>query len=119
MLTLSQVLGERVQAWREGSYLTDFPEIAELLGFQKDDDGRLRFLRKAQLEAIEVYFYLRTVLGNQHVLKLYKDFFEDDLFTPLGIPSSGEILKIALKGGQDAILGFFAHPLQKVHSRKI
>lgn len=100
MPTLSQLLGERVQEWRDAGYPTDTPEIAELLGFQKDDDGRLRFLRKAQFEAIEVYFYLRTVLENQHVLQLYKDFFADDLLTPLGIPSSGEILKIALKGGK-------------------
>ena len=104
MPTLSQVLGERVQAWRVAGYPSDNPEIAELLGFQKDNDGRLRFLRKAQLEALEVYFYLRTALGNRHVFELYKEFFVDDLLAPLGIPSSNEILKIALKGGQDAIL---------------
>ena len=63
MPTLSQVLGERVQAWRVAGYPSDIPEIAELLGFQKDNDGRMRFLRKAQLEALEVYFYLRTALG--------------------------------------------------------
>jgi hypothetical protein len=70
MSTLSQLLGERVQQWRDAGYPTDAPEIAELLRYQKDDDGRLRFLRKAQLEAIEVYFYLRTVLGNRHVFEL-------------------------------------------------
>src|SRR5512132_4328867 len=44
-------------------YPSDTPEIAELLRYQKDDDGRLRFLRKAQLEAIEVYFYLVLETG--------------------------------------------------------
>lgn len=103
MPTLSQVLGRQVQEWRDAGYPNDFPEVSEILGFQKDDDGRLRFLRRAQLEAIEVYFYLRTVLGTRHVFELYREFFEDDLLAPLGIPSSEEILKTALKGGQDAI----------------
>lgn len=79
MPTLSQLLGARVQEWKKSGYPSDTPEIAELLRYQKDDDGRLRFLRKAQLEAIEVYFYLRTVLGNRHVFELYREFFGNDL----------------------------------------
>ena len=63
MPTLSQLLGIRVPEWRKAGYPSDIPEIAELLRYQKDDDGRLRFLRKAQLEALEVYFYLRAVLN--------------------------------------------------------
>ena len=104
MPTLSQVLGQRVQEWRDAGYPTDIPEVAEILGFQKDDDGRLRFLRRAQLEAIEVYFYLRTVLDTRHVFDLYKEFFENDLLKSLGIPiTAEEIANIAINKGKDAL----------------
>lgn len=38
-------------------------------------------MRKAHLEAIEVYF-ICAVLGNRHVFELYKDFFTDDVLKP-------------------------------------
>lgn len=38
-------------------------------------------MRKAHLEAIEVYF-ICAVLGNRHVFELYKDFFADDVLKP-------------------------------------
>src|SRR5512132_4168713 len=85
-------------------YPTDAPEIAELLRYQKDDDGRLRFLRKAQLEAIEVYFYLRTVLGNRHVFELYREFFGNDLLKALSIPVTAEaIANLAINEGREAV----------------
>jgi hypothetical protein len=66
MPTLSQDFGKPVQKWREVGHPTDIPEVAEIL-ISEADDGRLRFLRRAQLEAIEPARF-RIVQGHLHEL---------------------------------------------------
>lgn len=64
MTYLYQALSQRVDAWRTANYPCDeFPAIREILEFalEEGDSGQLRYLRRAQLRALETYWYLRLV----------------------------------------------------------
>jgi len=77
-LHLHQILAERVNLWREQGYPCDqYPAIAEILGFAYEDgEGRqFRYLRHAQIVALETYWYLRVVLGTPTVPRLYESLF--------------------------------------------
>jgi hypothetical protein len=74
---LHQVLATRTREWAQGGYpCPEFPTIAEILEHQvEQESGNLRFLRKAQLRALQTYWYLRVVERSPHVFDLYKRFF--------------------------------------------
>ena len=58
MSHLFQALAERVDAWRSARYdCPDYPAIREILDFATEDtgNGQLRYLRQAQLRALETY----------------------------------------------------------------
>jgi hypothetical protein len=66
----------------------------------------LRFLRKAQFEALETYWYLRLVERTPHIFDLYKRLYDDpvELFKALNISISQEdLIKTMSKGGIDSI----------------
>lgn len=104
---LHELLKSRVSAWRSSNYVADYPAIGEILDYNFDSDTQsFRYLRKAQFEALEIYWYLRLKEGTPHVLDLYKQICSDpiELLTSLGIPTeSEEILKLSLSGGIDSI----------------
>ncbi|MFM8442030.1 MAG: hypothetical protein ACKN9W_01670 [Methylococcus sp.] len=78
MSLLHEIIATRVDAWRTQDYpCTDFPAIAEILQFAFDDEqsGQLRYLRKAQFRALEVYWYLRLVEGSPKIPELYERLF--------------------------------------------
>ena len=78
MTYLYQALASKVDAWRSGGYACDdFPAIREILEFAVEDDetGQLRYLRRAQLRALETYWYLRLVLGTPTIPELYAKLF--------------------------------------------
>jgi hypothetical protein len=80
MTYLYQALSQRVDAWRTANYPCDeFPAIREILEFalEEGDSGQLRYLRRAQLRALETYWYLRLVLGTPKVPELYEQLFDD------------------------------------------
>jgi len=102
---------ERVEEWRNKDYKCDYPTISEILNFSivesETGEKALRYLRKAQFEALETYWYLRLVEKTPHVFELYKKLYDDHikLLKALGIPTENqEILQLALKGGVDYIL---------------
>ncbi|AFL75024.1 DEAD/DEAH box helicase family protein [Thiocystis violascens] len=69
-----ELIAARVDAWRaEGYPCADYPAIAEILGHAIDDErtGHLRYLRKAQFRALEVYWFLRLVEGTPKIPDLY------------------------------------------------
>jgi type III restriction enzyme len=84
----------RVAAWKADNYsFSQFPAIAEILEWaQNTDTGQLRFLRRPQLQALEVYWYLRLVEHTPHVFDLYKRIYPDEdiasLLDALGIPDA-------------------------------
>ena len=78
MSHLFQALAERVDAWRATHYdCADYPAIREILDFALEDSasGQLRYLRQAQLRALETYWYLRLVLNTPRIPDLYATLF--------------------------------------------
>ena len=78
MSHLFQALAERVDAWRTARYdCPEYPAIREILDFATEDTGtgQLRYLRQAQLRALETYWYLRLVLNTPRIPELYTTLF--------------------------------------------
>ena len=78
MQHLYQKLVERVTQWRQARYpCEEYPAIAEILEFQIEaETGSRRFLRQAQLRALETYWYLRLVEKTPHIFDLYARLYE-------------------------------------------
>jgi len=91
MSHLHQVLGQRVDQWRADGYpSSDYPTIAEIFDWARDDQtGSLRFLRRAQLRALETYWYLRLEEKTPHTFDLYRRLFSHPptLMAALGLTS--------------------------------
>jgi len=106
-MSLYNVLRSKVLDWRKNNYPSNFSTISEILDFNFDSEtGNLRFLRKAQFEALETYWYLRLVEGTPHIFNLYRKLYEDpvELFRALNITISQEdLIKILSKGGIESI----------------
>ena len=109
MSHLFQALAERVDAWRTARYdCPDYPAIREILDFAIEDSstGQLRYLRHAQLRALETYWYLRLVLNTPKVPALYAELFPDpeQRCHAMGL-AAPEVLKLmAFGGGMDAVI---------------
>jgi type III restriction enzyme len=62
-LFIPKKIREKVEEWRNEDYKCDYPAISEILNFSfvesETEEKTLRYLRKAQLEALETYWYLR------------------------------------------------------------
>ena len=102
MTNLYQKLKLETLEWRKQDYPCDYPIISTILKHNQDS-----FLRKAQLEALETYWYLRLVKNTPKIFDLYQKYYEgEDLLEALGIRLSEEDWKkIALgKGGLDSII---------------
>ncbi len=86
-MALYDILKLKVEEWRKNKYQSDFPIISEILEFNRDlKTGDLRFLRKAQFEALEIYWYLRVIEGTPHIFDLYKRVFpKKQLLEVLGL----------------------------------
>jgi len=91
-MTLYSILKSKVVEWRRNNYQSDYPTISEIMDFNLDPStGNLRFLRKAQFEALEIYWYLRLIEKTPHIFDLYKKLFQrEDLLNALNIKLSGE-----------------------------
>lgn len=90
---LYQRIAERVEEWRKLGYpCVEYPAIGEVLDWARDaETGALRFLRPPQLQAVEIYWYLRLVEKTAHISDLYEKFFDpaedtDAYLSALGIP---------------------------------
>lgn len=84
MSELHEELSERVTAWRTAGYPCAYPAIGEILEYAVEgeeldqpfpESGSLRYLRAAQLIALETYWYLRLVELTPHVKDLYQRMF--------------------------------------------
>jgi len=68
---LHRLVSSRIEEWQKGGFPHEvFPKIAEILDFQLNGDGSLRWLRAAQVEALTTYWYLRLVEETPHILDL-------------------------------------------------
>src|SRR3990167_10503941 len=87
-MSLWQKLTPRLEEWRNDNYkCSEYPAIAEILRFQRNEDGTSRYLRQTQIEALEAYWYIRLVLKTPRLLDLYKELFPDkqELAKAIGI----------------------------------
>lgn len=104
---LYKILKEKVIEWRENNYDSSYSVISEILNYnynQKDD--YLRFLRKAQFEALETYWYLRLIENTPHIFDLYKKLYPEpvELLKSLNISLTQEdLIKILSSGGIENI----------------
>jgi len=103
---LYQRLAERTAKWREAGYpCDDYPAVAEVLQYQIErETGSRRFLRHAQLRALETYWYLRLVEATPHVFDLYSRLFPSTSLRleALGLTHS-EIKEYVMDHGADAL----------------
>lgn len=100
-LSLYSTLKSKVLEWRKNNYQSNYSIISEIMDFNLDPStGNLRFLRKAQFEALETYWYLRLIEKTPHIFDLYKKLFQqEDLLNALNIKLSDEDWrKIAISG---------------------
>lgn len=90
-------LAALVDEWREQGYPSDYPSLTATLHYAGgEDDGVVPYLRRAQLRALETYWYLRVVKKTPLILDLYRDVFKGgraDLVDGLGIDN--ELFKLA------------------------
>ncbi|MGD2254087.1 MAG: DEAD/DEAH box helicase family protein, partial [Anaerolineales bacterium] len=81
MAHLYQVLQHKVAGWREAGYPSeDHAAIGEIFEYAfLPEGGGPRFLRLAQLRALETYWYLRIVEETPHIFDIYRHFFPSHL----------------------------------------
>lgn len=104
-LFIPNKLKDKVSEWRESNYKCDYPTIEEILEFSfiNNETGlkSLRYLRKAQIEALETYWYLRLVENTPQIFELYNRLYDEkkDLLSALGITLPAEVWEeIAISG---------------------
>lgn len=84
-------LKDKVAEWRKSNYKCKYQTIEEILdySFISNEKGvqSLRYLRKAQIEALETYWYLRLVENTPSVYELYNRLYTvpKEKFEALGI----------------------------------
>lgn len=113
MVELHAALADRVAGWRTEGYPTDrFPAIAEILQFATEDHdgaaagtGTLRYLRAAQLRALETYWYLRLIEGTPRIPDLYRTLFPTTSERLAALGLAKDVFKnIALDAGYDGLI---------------
>lgn len=98
-MLIPDILKGLVKEWRENNYPSEYPSLSEILNFNyvEDVDGNKipRYLRRAQIEALETYWYLRIVENTPLMKDLYQKLITD-------LPQLLETLEINLP--QDEII---------------
>lgn len=81
MTNLYQKLKLDVINWRQQGYPSSYPAITTILQYNQNN-----FLRKAQFEALETYWYLRLVKNTPNIFNLYRSYFPGKtLFEAFGL----------------------------------
>ena len=106
-MSLYNILKTKVLEWQKNNYQSDFQTISEIFEFNYNSETKnFNFLRKAQLEALQTYWYLRLIENTPHIFDLYNKIYNDpeELFKALNIIiSQGDLIKIMSKGGIGSI----------------
>ena len=104
-MTISELLRNRVYKWRTDGYPSAYPALSEILDFNYiEDENRNRiprFLRRAQVEALETYWYLRVVEKTPLMKDLYQKLASDPAellkILEINLPSD-EIVRLSIHG---------------------
>ncbi len=105
IMLIPEILSKKVDEWRKNNYSSNFPVLSEILNFNyvEDGDGNKipRYLRRAQIEALETYWYLRIIEETPLMKDLYKKLIPDlsQLLKSLEINlSQDEIIRLSTEG---------------------
>jgi type III restriction enzyme len=104
MAHLFQLFSDQVNEWRANGYQSEYSAISEILEYARHQEtNQLRFLRAAQLKALEIYWYLRLVEKTPHTFELYKKYYSDpiELLAVLGIDYKQDEVARLVFGGID------------------
>lgn len=75
---------EKVAIWKDNNYECNYPELSEVFSYIRQQG----YLRRAQIEALEHYWYVRVILNTPDIETLYRDFYQGlELLNILGLPS--------------------------------
>lgn len=85
---LYEALQQKVTDWRQSGYGSpDYPAVGEILEYASipvdENSSQLRYLRAAQLQALETYWYLRVVEGTPHIFDLYRILYTGQSILPV------------------------------------
>lgn len=109
MVELHEALATRVDVWRDAGYPSDVPALGEILEFATEGGNggpsHPRYLRAAQLRALETYWYLRVVERTPSIPELYRLLFPatSERLTALGLGAPA-LTALALDLGYDGLL---------------
>lgn len=109
MNLLHEALRSRTQSWRATGHEHDAcPAVAEIFDWiEEPGSGAVRYLRRPQIDALEVYWWLRLIAATPEVDELYGSLFSkhSELLAALGIVDP-RLREIALdEGGAEGLLG--------------
>lgn len=100
--TLFTKLTADVARWRRDGYnCKEYPLIGEILAYQQEEEDFIstpKFLREPQFLALEVYWYVRLILGTPQIIDIYKHYYAEDtqsFLDALGVPMSEDALRYA------------------------
>lgn len=104
---LYQHLAQRVADWRTAGYpCSEYPAIAEILNYATldDEEHTLRLLRRAQMVALETYWYLRLIEKTPHIFELYKRYYTKffDLLAALSM-NTDAITEMVVNEGREVL----------------
>jgi hypothetical protein len=113
-MELHEALAIKVEEWRARGYPSDIPALAEVLEYAVEGvepgsawpaTGQLRYLRAAQLRALETWWYLRAIERTPHVTDIYRRLFPSvsDRLKAFGLDDQ-QLVAIALDAGYDGLL---------------
>jgi type III restriction enzyme len=105
---LHAAIAQRVDDWRARGYDDErFPAIAEILGYaiEGETTNSLRYLRAAQLRALETYWHLRLKEGTPHIAELYRRLFPGaERLDALGLNGETFLREALESGGIDGLI---------------
>lgn len=129
MPEVHEVLATRVADWRRAGYPCAHTAIAEILEHAVEDEqagqpfpasGSLRYLRLAQLRALETYWYLRLVASTPRIERLYEDLFPrmSERLDAYGLTSDA-LRSMVLDEGLDVVLRRVADDEDFAHAHRL
>lgn len=82
-MNLYEIIKEKVKDWKKEGYKSNFETLTEIFEYINKEN----YLRQAQIEALENYWYVRNVLDSPNIEELYKKYFKGiELLKALGVP---------------------------------
>jgi hypothetical protein len=86
---LHEALRSRAQVWRDAGHRHElYPAVAEIFDWiEEPGAGSVRFLRRPQIDALEIYWLLRLVEKTPGIVELYQRLFRkrSELLAALGV----------------------------------